>query len=177
MAAKENSATPARKSAGGKKLPFGPSPEERADFIVKRLEEFIREKKTPEGMNFKHWQALCKAEIASAIAAAAKEQNRGDATLKRVLFTGAAALVTVGFWGMAVSLGRADYLLAGAVCLVAGIVFLGFVGEWRFSRWQDRRRTRERMETLARVGDLDKRLKALEKDREKELEGAGKGKS
>ena len=168
-------ATPGKKS-NPPKLPFGPSPEERAEFIVKRLEEFIREKKSPEGMNFKQWQALCKAEIAAAIAAAVQEQTRGDAGLKRVLFTGAAALVTVGFWGMAVSLGRADYLLAGAVCLVAGIVFLGFLGEWSFSRWQDRRRVRARMETLARVGDLDKRLKALEKERETELEGAGKGK-
>jgi hypothetical protein len=159
------------------KLPPGPSPEERADFVVKRLEEFIREKKNPEGMNFKQWQALCKAEIAAAIAAALKEQTRGDAALKRVLFAGAAALVTVGFWGMAVSLGRADYLLAGAVCFAAGIVFLGFVGEWSVSRWRDRRRTRERMETLARVGDLDRRLKALEKERETELERAGKGKS
>ena len=159
------------------KLPPGPSPEERADFVVKRLEEFIREKKSPEGMNFKQWQALCKAEIAAAIAAAVKEQTQGDAALKRVLFAGAAALVTVGFWGMAVSLGRADYLLAGAVCLVAGIVFMGFVGEWSFSRWRNKRRTRARMETLARVGDLDKRLKALEKERETELERAGKGKA
>ncbi|MSO85881.1 MAG: hypothetical protein EXR04_08065 [Rhodospirillales bacterium] len=161
------------KKSNPPKLPFAPSPEERAEFIVKRLEEFIREKKSPEGMNFKQWQALCKAEIAAAV----QEQTQGDAGLKRVLFTGAAALVTIGFWGMAVSLGRADYLLAGAVCFVAGIVFLGFAGEWSFSRWRDRRRARARMETLARVGDLDKRLKALEKDREKELEGAGKDKA
>ena len=152
------------------KLASGPSPEERAEFVVKRLEEFIREKKTPEGMSFKHWQALGKAEIASAIAAAVKEQTGGDASLKRVLFTGAAGLVTVGFWGMAVSLGRADYLLAGAVCFIAGIVFLGFLGEWSLSRWRDTRRARERMETLVRVGDLDRRLKALEKEREKELD-------
>ena len=165
------------KKSKATKLPPGPSPEERADFVVKRLEEFIREKKSPEGMNFKQWQALCKAEIAAAIAAAVKEQTQGDAALKRVLFAGAAALVTVGFWGMAVSLGRADYLLAGAVCLVAGIVFMGFVGEWSFSRWRNKRRTRARMETLARVGDLDKRLKALEKERETELERAGKGKA
>lgn len=159
------------------KPPFGPSPEERADFIVKRLEEFIREKKSPEGMNFKQWQALCKAEIASAIAAAVKEQTGGDATLKHVLFTGAAALVTVGFWGMAVSFGRADYLIAGIVCFVVGIAFLGFLGEWSYSRWQNKRRARDRMETLIRVGDLDKRLKALEKTREADLESAGKGKS
>ena len=154
----------------------GPSPEERADFVVKRLEEFIREKKSPEGMNFKHWQALCKAEIASAIAAAMHEQSSGDATLKRVLFVGAAALVTVGFWGMAVSLGRADYQIAGAICFVVGLVFLGFLGEWSYSRWQNKRRHRERMETLIRVGDLDKRLKAIEKTREADLESATKDK-
>jgi hypothetical protein len=40
--------------------------------------------------------------------------------------------------------------------------------------WRARRRARERMETLARVGDLDKRLKAIEKEREKEVESANK---
>ena len=169
-------ATPPKKPKTPK-APHGPSPEERADFVVKRLEEFIREKKSPEGMNFKHWQALCKAEIASAIAAAVKEQTGGDAILKRVLFAGAAALVTVGFWGMAVSLGRVDYQIAGFVCFVVGIVFIGFLGEWSYARWQNKRRARERMETLIHVGDLDKRLKALEKTRETELESAGKGKA
>ncbi|MBM3733141.1 MAG: MFS transporter [Acidimicrobiia bacterium] len=152
----------------------GPSPEERADFVVKRLEEFIREKKSPEGMNFKHWQALCKAEIAAAIAAAVKEQTRGDAALKRVLFTGAAALVTVGFWGAAVSVGRADYMIAGIICVIAGLVFMAVAAEWSLAGWRARRRARERMETLARVGDLDKRLKAIEKKREKEVESANK---
>lgn len=152
----------------------GTSPEERADFVVKRLEEFIREKKTPEGMNFKHWQALCKAEIAAAIAAAIQEETRADDGLKRVLFAGAAALVTIGFWGVAVSLGRVDYLLAGLVCFVAGIVFLGIAGDWSLSRWRRNRAARERMKTLARIGDLDRRLKAIEKEREKESEEAGK---
>lgn len=154
-----------------KKMPTGISPEERADFIVKRLEEFIREKRNPgEGMSFKHWQAMGKVEIAAAIAAAVKEQSQGDAGLKRVLFTAAAALVTVGFWGAAVSLGRADYVLAGVICLVAGIVLMAVAGEWSFARRQARRRMRGRMSTLARIGDLDKRLKAIEKDRKKEVE-------
>ncbi len=162
-------ANPGKPAKPSKPAP-GTSPEERADFVVKRLEEFIREKKTPEGMNFKHWQALCKAEIAAAIAAAMQEQTHGDAALKRVLFAGAAALVTIGFWGVAVSLGRADYLLAGLVCLIAGIVFLGIVGDWSLARWRKNRATRERLKTLARIGDLDRRLKAIEKERESELE-------
>ncbi len=162
-------ANPGKPAKPSKPAP-GTSPEERADFVVKRLEEFIREKKTPEGMNFKHWQALCKAEIAAAIAAAMQEQTQGDAALKRVLFAGAAALVTIGFWGVAVSLGRADYLLAGLVCLIAGIVFLGVAGDWSLARWRRNRAARERLKTLARIGDLDKRLKAIEKERESELE-------
>jgi hypothetical protein len=151
----------------------GTSPEERADFVVRRLEEFIREKKSPEGMNFKHWQALCKAEIAAAIAAAVQEQTRGDTGLKRVLFAGAAALVTIGFWGVAVLLGRADYMIAGAICVVAGIVFLGVAGDWSLSRWRSARAARERMKTLARIGDLDRRLKAIEKEREQVIDDAG----
>ncbi len=165
----------AKNPAAPKKMPAGISPEERADFIVKRLEEFIREKRNPgEGMSFKHWQALGKAEIAAAIAAAVKEQTRGDAGLKRVLFTAASALVTVGFWGMAVSLNRADYVLAGAICFAAGIALMAVAGEWSYARWQARRRLRERMETLARIGDLDKRLKGIEKEREKEAKNADK---
>ena len=162
-----------KNGAAPKKMPAGISPEERADFIVKRLEEFIREKRNPgEGMSFRHWQALGKAEIAAAIAAAVKDHDRGDAGLKRLLFTAAAALVTVGFWGMAVSLGRADYVLAGAICFAAGIALMAVAGEWSYERWQARRRMRDRMNTLARIGDLDKRLKAIEKDRDKELKGA-----
>lgn len=163
----------AKGTSAPKKMPAGISPEERADFIVKRLEEFIREKRNPgEGMSFKHWQALGKAEIAAAIAAAVKEQSQGDAGLKRVLFTAAAALVTVGFWGAAVSLGRVDYVLAGVICFVAGIVLMAVAGEWNYARWQARRRMSERMGTLARIGDLDKRLKAIEKERKKEVEDA-----
>jgi hypothetical protein len=112
--------------------------------------------------------------IAAAIAAAVEERHGGDAALKRVLFAGAAALVTVGFWGVAVSLGRADYLLAGLVCLVAGIVFLAFAADWSFARWRARQRMRERMATLARVGDLDRRLKAIEKELEAEVERLAK---
>jgi hypothetical protein len=167
-------ATAPGKSAKPAKPAAGVSPEERADFVVKRLEEFIRDKKSPEGMNFKHWQALCKAEIAAAIAAAMKEQNQGDAALKRVLFAGAAALVTIGFWGTAVSLGRADYMIAGIVCFIAGIVFMAVAADWSLARWRAKRRARERMETLARVGDLDRRLRAIEKEREKDAEDADK---
>ena len=46
-----------------------PSPDERAEYVILRLEQFIREGRTfDEGMSFKIWQAMAKVEIAIAIA-------------------------------------------------------------------------------------------------------------
>ena len=43
-----------------------PSPEQRADFVVKRLEQFIREGRTVgEGMSLKQWMDMARYEIAN----------------------------------------------------------------------------------------------------------------
>ena len=86
-----------------------------------------------------------------------------------------AAVLQAAEWETTIrSLGRVDYVLAGAICMAAGIALMAVVGEWSYARWQARRRMQERMDTLARIGDLDKRLKAIEKDREKEAKDADK---
>ena len=104
------------------KLSDNPTPEERAEFVILRLEQFIRDNRTlDKGMSFKIWQSMAKTEIANALAEAETSQQKDDVITKRLLFTTAAAMVTIGFWGTAVSLNRFDYLAGGIICLIAGV--------------------------------------------------------
>jgi len=146
-----------------------PSPDERAQYVIMRLEQFIREGRTfAEGMSFKIWQAMAKVEIAIAIAEAELGQQKEEAVTKRLLFTFAAALVTVGFWGTAVSLHKVGYLVGGIVCGVSGLALMGVAGEWRFRKWNKSRNAVKRRKSLARIESINRRIKRLESDLEKE---------
>ena len=150
-------------------LSDNPSPDERAEYVILRLEQFIRDGRTfDEGMSFKIWQAMAKTEIAIAIAEAELGQQKEETVTKRLLFTFAAALVTVGFWGTAVSLHKVGYLVGGIICGLAGLVLMGVAGEWRFRKWRLNRQASKRRRALARVEDLNRRIKRLESDLEKE---------
>ena len=49
-------------------LEGNPTAQERADFVTRRLEQFIRDNRTAErGVNFRQWQAMARAEIINAI--------------------------------------------------------------------------------------------------------------
>ncbi|MBC8337494.1 MAG: hypothetical protein H8E39_02270 [Alphaproteobacteria bacterium] len=146
-----------------------PTPDERAEYVIMRLEQFIREGRTfAEGMSFKVWQAMAKVEIAIAIAEAELGQQQEEAVTKRLLFTFAGALVTVGFWGTAVSIHKVGYLVGGIICGLAGLVLLGIAGEWRFRKWNKSRKADKRRKSLARVENINRRIKRLENELEKE---------
>ncbi len=146
-----------------------PTPDERAEYVILRLEQFIRDgRKVAEGMSFKIWQSMAKTEIAIAVTETELGQQKEEAVTKRLLFTFAAALVTVGFWGTAVSLHKVGYLVGGIICFVAGLALMGVAGEWRFRRWNKTRQADKRRQTLARVENLNRRIKRLENDLEKE---------
>ena len=150
-------------------LPLNPSPEQRAEYIMMRLEQFIREGRTiDEGMSFKQWQAMAKAEIAIAIAAAQNEVQKDDPVTRRLLFMTAACLTTIGFWGTAVSLHKTAYLVGALVCAGAGLLLLLCVGEWRFRKWRRKKDAELRIERLANIEALNKRIKGLERALEKE---------
>ncbi len=88
-------------------LPENPTPEDRATYVVLRLEQFIRDGRTlDEGMSFRKWQAMALTEIAANIAEAQNEVTRDDPVTNRLLFTTASALITIGFWGTAVSINK-----------------------------------------------------------------------
>ena len=146
-----------------------PSPDERAEYVILRLEQFIREGRTfDEGMSFKIWQAMAKVEIAIAIAESELVQQKEESITRRLLFTFAAALVTVGFWGTAVSLHKVGYLAGGIISGLAGLALLGVAGEWRFRNWNKTRQANKRRKSLARIEGINRRIKRLENDLEKE---------
>ena len=146
-----------------------PSPDERAEYVILRLEQFIREGRTfDEGMSFKIWQAMAKVEIAIAIAESELGQQKEESITRRLLFTFAAALVTVGFWGTAVSLHKVGYLAGGIISGLAGLALLGAAGEWRFRNWKKTRQANKRRKSLARIEGINRRIKHLENDLEKE---------
>jgi len=146
-----------------------PSPDERAEYVILRLEQFIREGRTfAEGMSFKTWRSMAKVEIAIAIAETELGQQKEEAVTKRLLFTFAGALVTVGFWGTAVSLHKVGYLAGGIVCGLAGLALMGIAGEWRFRNWNKTRIANKRRKSLACIESINRRIKRLEGELEKE---------
>ena len=157
------------------KLSDNPTPEERAEFVILRLEQFIRDNRTlDKGMSFKIWQSMAKTEIANALAEAETSQQKDDVITKRLLFTTAAAMVTIGFWGTAVSLNRFDYLAGGIICLIAGVFLFGVACEWKVRKLNKSSRAERRVKHLRRAEDLNKRIKRLEQDLEKQEEALEK---
>ena len=62
-----------------------PTPDERAEYVILRLEQFIRDGRTiDEGMSFKKWQTMAKTEIALAIAEAQNPVLMASAMKKAV---------------------------------------------------------------------------------------------
>ncbi|MCB2099464.1 MAG: hypothetical protein KDE22_01245 [Rhodobacterales bacterium] len=154
-----------------------PTPEQRAEVVVRRLEQFIREGRTPEGgMPFRKWQDMARAEITATVLEAERVWRAERDATNRFLVVGAAAVVSVGFWGTAVAIDGALRFIDSGVMLMAGGLFLfglaGLYGLWRAAR---RIRAGRRIERLTHVANLDRQLRHLDKDLEarvKELEKA-----
>ncbi|MCW8914992.1 MAG: hypothetical protein OQK24_03960 [Magnetovibrio sp.] len=149
-----------------------PTPEQRADFVIKRLEQFIREGRTlGEGMSLRQWQDMARMEIALAVAAAEDAAKDDDHVTRRVMFTLAAALVTVGFWGTIFAFDKAPYLVVAFIFTMTGVITLAIVGEWKLMKYFRRHQAKKRSRSLRRIEDLTRRIKRMEKELEKESDG------
>ncbi len=150
------------------------SPEERAEYIVKRLELFIRENREPfKGMKFKHWQQLARVEIANSMHDIENEYKTTDQVSRRMLFIIGSSIATIGFWGVAAAFGRIDYMLAGMICLIAGIVVLAHAGEWVVRKGIKKANAKKRERSYQNAVALDRQIKTMEKElknKAKELE-------
>jgi len=173
MAEKANLKTDAVKMIGGEDN--NPTPEERAEFIMQRLEQFIREGRTlSEGMNFKQWQEMAKVEIANAIIETQTDSQDDDIVTKRLLFTFGASFTTIGFWGGLWAYDQAHYVAVAFLCGAAGMVMIGVALEWRFRKFWKRRQVGRRQKSLRRCQDLTRRIKKMEFELEKEEERLAK---
>jgi len=162
-----------KKSNGADALAVGannnPSPEDHADFIMQRLEQFIREGRTiSEGMNLQKWQDMAKVEIANAIVQSQINVQDDDVVTKRLLFTFGASFTTIGFWGGLWSYGKLHYVGAALVCGAAGLFMIGIALEWRFRKFWKKRQVGIRQKSLRRCQDLTRRIKQMEVELEKE---------
>jgi len=150
-----------------------PTPEQRAEFIVRELEEFIRKNRTVGGMSFSEWQDMAKKEIANALIEAEKDYHEHDRTIRRLLISAAAVLVTIGFWGTALAFDKAHYLLVGIIFTIAGLWLFGIVLDWRVRRYFKVKVGEKRRKSLLNIASLTRRIKRMEKefeDEAKELE-------
>ena len=146
-----------------------PTPEERAAFIMQRLEQFIREGRTlSEGMNLQKWQDMAKVEIANAIVEAQVDNQDDDQVTKRLLFTFGASFTTIGFWGGLWAYDQAHYVAVAFLCGAAGLVMIGVALEWRVRKFWKRRQVGVRQKALRRCQDLTRRIKQMEFELEKE---------
>ncbi len=163
-------------------LPDNASPEDRATYVVLRLEQFIRDGRSlAEGMSFRKWQAMALSEIAANIAEAQNQMVRDNPVTNRLLFTAAASMITIGFWGMAVSVHKVGYLAAAFVIGFAGLVLLAVATEWPIRKFWRGFQAKKRHKRLASIEGLNRKIKKLEvllmqeaKDMEKSLESARK---
>jgi len=151
------------------KLGNNPTPDEHAEYVIMRLEQFIRDGRTlDEGMSFRKWQTMAKTEIALAIAEAENSQNHDEINSRRALFISAAAMITIGFWGTAVSIHKVGELVGGLICLAAGLVMLISAGGFRYRKYKNRKDGIKRAHSLMRIENLNRKIKRLEKDLEAE---------
>jgi len=147
-----------------------PTPEQRADFVVKRLEQFIRENRTvDEGMSFKQWTDMARAEIINTIIDAETSYQDDDMVSNRLVISAAASMITIGFWGTLLAFDKAQYLVVAIICVIAGLWLFAVAGEWRFRKFFRMREAKKRAKSLRRIENLNRRIKKMEKQLEKDV--------
>ncbi|OAN52713.1 hypothetical protein A6A04_15545 [Paramagnetospirillum marisnigri] len=144
-----------------------PTPEQQTDYLVRKLEQTIRDNRTVKGMSFRTWQAIAREEIYNAMRANEKRQRQHDQTVNRLVLVAASSLVTIGFWGAMVAVNSAYGGVAAVITLVAGAALFFVTADWGIKRFVSGYAREKRAERLAHIEDLDKRIKRMERDMEK----------
>lgn len=149
-----------------------PTPEDRAQIVVRILEQAIREgrnetslrtKSGRPGLSFRQWQDIAAVEIANAIRDAEAEVTRRKGVGNRIAMTIGACLVTLGFFGAAVAWGRVDRTLAAVAAFAAGVGLLLAAMEIPVRLSWRKARARRRARKFENIRSLDKQIRALER--------------
>ena len=149
-----------------------PTPTERADLIVKRLEQFIREGRTSQrGVAFKKWQEFAIDEVTNAIRDAERHWRGDHRFVASALTVGAVALLTIGIWGIALAADMAPDRQTGALILmIAGGIMLIVIGVWSIRRLDNYYKVQRRERLFIRVSNYDQQLAQLEHELRSRLE-------
>ena len=148
-----------------------PTPHERADLIVRRLEQFIREGRNEQsGINFRKWQELAVLEIANAIRDAEKYFRGDDRFITNGLSIGAASILTIGIWGTVLSADAApERQIAAIILIVTGCVMFAAMGIWGIRRVDRHYKRIRRRDRIQRVLNFDRQLARLDRDLDKRI--------
>jgi hypothetical protein len=154
-----------------------PTPMERADYLVRKFERFIVEgKKSEKGMPFKAWQTMARVEIANSMADLEQQTalTRFDLAARRMLAVGAAAIVTIGFWGAVITVDRNYGPLAALLIFIAGLVLLAMVLEFGVRRVVAGIKSKARKRNFGQIEEFDRQLKKFEAELRRKLDAAKK---
>lgn len=152
-----------------------PTPEERAEIIVTRLERYIRDHRTlSRGVSFRKWQELAKNEIIAMAREMETQHERDHRWLDRALMVFGAGLATVGVWGTALALAAApNRTVAAVLTVLGGLVILYMVGALGLRSPLKRFQMSSTRAAIGRIRTFHKQVKDLEdglKKRRKALE-------
>ena len=117
---------------------------------------------------------MAEEEVTNAAIDAENCRQKHDVVTKRFLFTVAAALVTIGFWGIVFAFDRASYAAVGLVFGAVGFALLAVAGEWRMRKFMRRRKARKLTASLRRVEILMRRIRAMERGLDKRHKAVSK---
>jgi hypothetical protein len=145
----------------------GPTPEQQADYLVRKLEQTIRDNRTVRGMSFATWQSIAREEITNAMRDVERRFRRDERLLARGMLVGAAALVTIGFWGVMVAADRSWGTVAAMAVLFAVGALLVVAAQWGLNRATGEWAKAARKERLGHIEDLDRRIKRMEAEMSK----------
>jgi hypothetical protein len=148
-----------------------PTPDQRAELIVLKLEHYIRDNRTVRGVPYRTWQAMARAELTQAfIAVAEREQQiRRDVVMRRFLTIVAGSLITIGFWGAVVALDTHYATLSAILMFLAGLGLLYAISDFSIRRFWSSGAPRRRRRTFRRIETFDRQIRRLERDLQKHL--------
>ncbi|HTH95928.1 MAG TPA: hypothetical protein VL574_00850 [Stellaceae bacterium] len=148
-----------------------PTPQDRAELIVLKLEHFIRDNRTVRGVPYRDWQALARSELTEAFVEVAELSNRKsrDVVMKRMLLLGSSALITVGFWGAVVAIDTHYAVTSAIIMFLAGLALLAVVGDFGIRAAWKRGTAAQRPRRFRRIKHFDAQLRRLEHDMQKRL--------
>jgi len=140
----------------------GPTHDQQADYLVRKLEQTIRDNRTVRGMSFRTWQALAREEILNALKDGDRRRVNDERTMARVVLGASSAVVTIGFWGAAVVVDHSWGFVAAMASGTAAACLLLLAAHWGIERAMGSWAKKARELRLSGIESLDRRIKRME---------------